>query len=455
MKTSTEAAALGASGAAAEQTGRTGFDRLLYHRWYPGALHYLLLAALAILIWFAFAPGQRGEGNLATEVVWRLWWPGLPFILLLGGRVWCGICPFGAASDLTSRIRKHAPAAPAVLRRWGPWLGAFSVLAFGMAFLALGLEANAGATAAILIGMTVLAISLSLAFRGRTLCRYLCPVGMITRVYSFFSWLRPLGSQVKYQGAACPIGQSPSGLRQPSQCQLCGTCTRPGEAGGITVKAGYNPVQVPGRLEFGRPEALLSLLLLGLMASDSVRMTSLFARYQQFALPYFNYNYRLTVIVGVTTMVSVVLALTLAGSRMAARRSGIDPEAALSTAGSGKANSGFESAAFTYLPLTLGVFLALALQHLWSGLWPSLQTVLVESRLIDWSGHMPPKNVYFTSLVLKSIQFLLLGTGLFFSLKTARIARGAKSEIWKRRMLVLITGAGFGFLFLLPMSGAC
>lgn len=455
MKSVTDAAILSARKAPVDLPSRRGFDRLLYWRWYPGAFHYLLLAALAVLIWFAFAPGQKGEGNLATEVVWRLWWPVLPFILLVGGRVWCGVCPFGAASDLAGSIKKHASAAPSLLRRWGPWLGSLSVFGFGMAFLALGLEGDAGATGLILIAMTVLAFGLSLAFKGRTLCRYLCPVGMITRVYSFFSWLRPQGSHEKYEGAICPVGQSPSGLRQPSHCQLCGTCTRPGEAGGVTTRAGYNPPQVPGRLEFGRPEALLSLLLLGLMASDSVRMTSLFARFQQFALPYFGYNYRLTVIVGVTTLVVTVLALTLAGSRIGARARGAVPGGGIALTQPGASAREFETAAFTYLPLTLGVFLALALQHLWSGLWPSLQTVLVESRLIDWSGHTPPKNVYFTSIPLKSIQFVLLGVGLFFSLKTAGVAWGTAREILKRRLLALTAGAGFGFLFLLPMSGAC
>lgn len=452
MKPTIDGATLGARGAAAEHEARGGIDHLLYWRWYPRIFHYVLLAALAALIWFAFAPGQRGEGNLATEVVWRLWWPGLPFILLLVGRIWCGVCPFGAASDLGGRLRKNAPAAPAILRRWGPWLGSLSVLGFGIAFLALGLEGNAGATGFILIGMTVLGLGLSLAFRGRTLCRYLCPVGLITRVYAFFSWLRPHGSHRTYSGPACPVGQSPAGLRQASQCQMCGTCTGPGRSGGITTRAGYQAIELPGRLEFGPPEALLSLLLLGLMASDSVRMTSLFARYQQFALPYFSYNYRLTVIIGVTTMVGTVLALTLAGSRLAARAAGpATVEGSSGPSGAADSASGFASAAFTYLPLTLGVFLALALQHLWSGAWPSLQTVLVESRLIDWSGHMPPTNVYFTSLPLKLMQFALLGVGMYFSWRTAGRGAGAVT----RRLLALAAGAGFGFLFLLPMSGAC
>jgi len=444
---------MGSAKSAVVEPDVTGFDRLLFWRHFPGVFHALLYAALAFLIYFAFAPGQRGEGNLATEVVWKLWWPGLPFILLIGGRVWCGVCPFGGLSDMAGRTGSGRHAPPRLLRRWGPWLGIVSVFGFGLAFLSLGLEMNSGATGIILIGMIAIAVGLSLAYKGRTFCRYLCPVGMITRVYSFFSWLRPRGGLQK-STAVCPVGQSPESLRQPSQCHLCGTCTSSTASGGIRTSAGFAALRVPGRLEFGVAEAGLSLMLLGLMAADSVRMTSMFARFQQAALPVFGYNYRLTVIAGVSGLVGAVFALnllvTFLGSRGAHR------------------TSTFESAAFAYVPLTLGVFLALALQHLWSGAWPSLQTILVESRLIDWAGHMPPKNVYFTSIPLKSIQFLMLATGLFFSLRLALSGAGGKDGMHTastdgdsragkamRGAMVLMAAGGFGFLFVLPMSGAC
>ncbi|MFA6001065.1 MAG: 4Fe-4S binding protein [Thermoleophilia bacterium] len=440
---------------AAEQGRYGAIGRMLRWRLYPGLFHWPLYVALAILIYFAFAPGQRGEGNLATEVVWRLWWPLLPFVLLLAGRIWCGVCPFGGAADAAGRLVGKRPAPPSFFRKAGPWLGAASVFAFGIAFLALGLESNSGATGIILIAMTLLAAGLSLMYRGRTFCRYLCPVGMISRVYSFFSWSRPQGSSDRQAVKSCPVGLSTVSLRQPSQCHLCGACTEVHAPGGITTRFTPGGMRKPQAREFGRPEATLSLLLLGLMAADSVRMTSLFARYQQTALPVFSYNYRLTVVAGVTALAGLVLAAQLLISRLGVERHGWSPA--------------FARASFTLLPLTLGVFLSLALQHLWSGALPSLQTILVESRLTDWSGHMPPANVYFTSLPLKAIQFTMLGAGLFLSLKVAgaepwekSFAEGPRpagdvrmSGAWTRRAIVLMAAAGFGFLFYLPMSGAC
>lgn len=466
MRQTAERATFSVNGATSEGPARTGFDRVLYWRWYPGAFHALLYVTLAILVYFSFNAARQAEGNLATEVVWKLWWPGLPFILLLGGRVWCGVCPFGGISDYALKLRKRPPGAPPAVRRWGPWLGAVSVFGFGLAFLALGLEMNYRATGIILIGMTALAFGLSLVYKGRTFCRYLCPVGMITRVYSFFSWLRPHGGQVRYQGTPCPVGESPKSLKAPSQCLLCGMCTQASRPSGITATVGFGGAHIPGRREFGKPEATLSLLLLGLMAADSVRMTSLFTRFQQFALPYFDYNYRLTVIAGVSGLVGAVLAIQLIGSWLGSQRQHARTrEGGRTTAGRG--SGVFESIAFSYLPLTMGVFLALALQHLRYGIWPSLQTILAESRLVDWTGHMPPKSVYFTSIPLKSVQFILLGVGFYLSWRLTRRGlagstgnaatpvNGATGGVIARRFMVVTAATGFAVLFLFPMSGAC
>src|SRR4030042_1150380 len=106
-------AAAGPGGLEGRRRRGAGIDPLLRWRYYPRLFHWLFFAATVVLAYFAFAPGQKGEGNLATEVVWRLWWPLLPFVLLIGGRIWCGVCPFGGVSDAAGRFRKSRKAAPA------------------------------------------------------------------------------------------------------------------------------------------------------------------------------------------------------------------------------------------------------------------------------------------------------------------------------------------------------
>ncbi|MHB8967626.1 MAG: 4Fe-4S binding protein [Thermoleophilia bacterium] len=451
----------GNPGIAADTTGaavrekRTGLDRILYWSGYPSKLHVLSYLVLAVLVYFAFNPARQAEGNLTTEVVWKLWWPGLSFILLVGGRIWCGVCPFGGLADLAARLRQPSSSPPRLFRQAGPWLGIVSVFFFGIAFLALGLEMNAAATGGILVGMAALSFGFSLAYKGRNFCRYLCPIGMITRVYSFFSWLTVRGGGGVRPAVSCPVGQSPASLRQPSQCHLCGTCTQE-PLRGIRTATGFAGIRLPARAEFGRVEATLSVVLLGLMASDTVRMTPLFARYQRNALPYFNFNYRLSVIVGVAGLTTLLLVGSLLLTRLLARRSG-------------SGASIYRSLGFALLPLTFGVFMALALQHLWSGTWPSLQTIAAETRLLDWTGHMPPDDVYFVSIPLKLIQFTFLAVGFWFSLRLAGktlaessdealAAHSAKvndSQGAPRQPVILLPAGAISLLFLLPMSGAC
>lgn len=434
---------------------RAGIDRLLRWGGYPTSLHLFFYLVLAILVFFAFYPARQAEGNLATELVWKLWWPGLAFVLLTGGRIWCGVCPFGGLSDLAVKLRRPGSQPPQLVRRAGPWLGVVSVFLFGIAFLALGLEGNAFATGIILLGMAVLAFGSSLAWKGRNFCRYLCPIGMITRVYSFFSWLRVRGGGGARPAVSCPTGQSPASLKQPSQCHLCGTCTTAAHTG-IRTSTGFAGARLPARNEFGKVEATLSVVILGLMASDSVRMTPLFARYQRNLLPLFDFNYRLSVIAGVTALTALLLAAAALLALVMDRRPG-------------RSGDSYRSLGFVLLPLTFGVFLALALQHLWSGLWPTLQTIAAESRLVDWTGHMPPEDVYFVSIPLKIIQFIFLGTGLLISLRMAGHTLRAggpgtgeessgKSGLLSslsRQPAVPSTAAAFASLFLLPMSGAC
>jgi len=57
----------GAGGLAGRNRHRTGIDPLLRWRFFPRLFHWVFFAVTIILIYFAFAPGQRGEGNLATD----------------------------------------------------------------------------------------------------------------------------------------------------------------------------------------------------------------------------------------------------------------------------------------------------------------------------------------------------------------------------------------------------
>jgi hypothetical protein len=94
-----------------------GFDVLAWRpvrgllRW-SGFPVLLQAAACVVVLWIAAVGLGVGAGmpsedlmtlrktNLATLVVWGLWWPGMILVALLLGRVWCTVCPM----ELLNRI---------------------------------------------------------------------------------------------------------------------------------------------------------------------------------------------------------------------------------------------------------------------------------------------------------------------------------------------------------------
>ena len=58
---------------------------------------------LAVVIIAGFFGNQNSSQNLATISIWVIWWPLLVISLALAGRIWCLMCPFGAAGDWVQR----------------------------------------------------------------------------------------------------------------------------------------------------------------------------------------------------------------------------------------------------------------------------------------------------------------------------------------------------------------
>lgn len=96
--------------------------RFLRSRWYPSALQIPVFAVFGAILYFLFAASASAHDNLGSVLVWIVWWPLLPLILLLFGRFWCAVCPMSGLSDLVQRIVGQRRAVPHSLKRWGVWL---------------------------------------------------------------------------------------------------------------------------------------------------------------------------------------------------------------------------------------------------------------------------------------------------------------------------------------------
>jgi len=197
-----------------------------------------------------------GNRNIAIVFVWILWWFVLKAILVpLGGRLWCLMCPLPGPAEWLSRKSLTAVKYlkkpfrrlhhrylglqkdwPAKLRN--VWLQNFLFLiliSFGMILITRPL-----ATALLFILILAGTLLMSLVFRHRMFCLYLCPVGGFLGTYSMASMteVRAVDPDVcvKHKekncltggigGWACSWNQYVGNMTRNNYCGLCSECIK-------------------------------------------------------------------------------------------------------------------------------------------------------------------------------------------------------------------------------------
>ena len=197
-----------------------------------------------------------GNRNIAIIFVWILWWALLKTVLLpLGGRVWCLICPLPAPGEWLARktitavrylekpVRGLHHHFLGLNKDWPTRLGniwlqnaLFLVLiSFGIILLTRPV-----ATAILFLVILAATLGLSLVFRGRVFCLYLCPVGGFLSTYSMAACteLRAVDPEVCKEhkekcclvggedGWGCPWGQYLGKMDRNNYCGLCTECIK-------------------------------------------------------------------------------------------------------------------------------------------------------------------------------------------------------------------------------------
>jgi polyferredoxin/plastocyanin len=197
-----------------------------------------------------------GNRNIAIVFVWILWWFILKAVMVpLGGRIWCLMCPLPAPAEWLSRKRLSAVKYiekpfkrlhhrfmglqkdwPRKLRNI--WLQNFLFLAlisFGMILITRPV-----ATAFLFLFILVITLGLTMIYRNRVFCQFLCPVGGFLGTYSMASMTEVRAIDPKVcknhkekscytggpNGWACPWNQYVGNMRRNNYCGLCTECIK-------------------------------------------------------------------------------------------------------------------------------------------------------------------------------------------------------------------------------------
>ncbi|MDP3112278.1 MAG: 4Fe-4S binding protein [Thermodesulfovibrionales bacterium] len=250
--------------------------KFLKSGWFQPVFQVPVLVVFLIIIAAGLFDIQKGDRNIATILTWTIWWAAIIFTFVLVGRIWCMMCPFGAAQDWLGRLFSMNRDFPDIFRNI--YLSSFLFFALTWWDSYSGIVNKPAMTSYLLVGFFVVAIGMALVYKGRSFCRYVCPIGGLIGLYSMFSPLELRskcldvcrGHKVKEcikgsdKGRPCPMFVTPMTLDRNNYCNFCSECIKSCSQDNIVVRfrsfARDLWVSSRGYLD----EALLAMVLVGI-----------------------------------------------------------------------------------------------------------------------------------------------------------------------------------------------
>jgi nitrous oxide reductase accessory protein NosL len=161
------------------------------NRFFLTMLRITVLALFAYAIFLGFVQPEKAQNSFTTVLFWSLFWPLFMVVTLSTfGRLFCGVCPHAFVGKYLSRIGlKKTP--PQWLKQ--PMIGVL-LLFFGwwsVYYVYPSAFKTPLSSALFFAFMSVLAFSFFLIFKEMSYCKYVCPIGTLTRAFSkvSFTWL--------------------------------------------------------------------------------------------------------------------------------------------------------------------------------------------------------------------------------------------------------------------------
>jgi nitrous oxide reductase accessory protein NosL len=208
----------------------------------------LKIAVSALFIYaIYFGYTHTGKDNIfTTALFWGIFWSLFMVITLPTlGRVFCGICPHGFMGKYITKfgLKKTMP-------KWmqNRYIGLFLLVIgwWGIYYMFPGVYRTPLGTAILFTVMTLLAFVVYFIYKDMSYCKFICPIGVLTRAYSklSFTWLGTYKSACNecrtFECAtACPHNLKPftfDSRNSMTDCTLCMDCSDACEAVSFKVK---------------------------------------------------------------------------------------------------------------------------------------------------------------------------------------------------------------------------
>ena len=233
--------------------------RLLRNR----KFQFALILPNQIVFWLVILSGLAGTVvpglNFGTAITWYLWFCLVFVMMVVVGRAWCAMCPFGGFAEWlqrrtfwqrTQRTLGLGRKVPEPIARYGFLVpvGMFLVLTFVEEFFNIAGPGRPSATSWMVVGIVASAVAFFLVFERRSFCRYFCPltavigtVGAMGSVAGFRTRDREacLSCETKdcmrgdESGFGCPWYTWPGSAESNLSCGLCSECYKACPSGNV------------------------------------------------------------------------------------------------------------------------------------------------------------------------------------------------------------------------------
>ncbi|MHB8219247.1 MAG: 4Fe-4S binding protein [Acidimicrobiales bacterium] len=249
--------------------------RLLRNR----KLQFALILPNQIIFWMVIGLGLLGTVvpglNFGTAITWYIWFCLVFVMMVVVGRAWCAMCPFGGFAEWiqrrsfwqrTQRTLGLGRKLPEPVARYGLLLsvGAFLLLTWIEEFFNIAGPGTPAATSFMVLGIVGSALIFFLVFERRTFCRYACPlsaligtVGAVGTAAGFRTRDRDvcLSCETKdcmrgsEEGYGCPWYTWPGSADSNLTCGLCTECYKscPSDNVGFYIQPPLTSVVAPKR----------------------------------------------------------------------------------------------------------------------------------------------------------------------------------------------------------------
>ena len=219
---------------------------------------WLVFPTMIVFLFFLYAGlfGSRvGNRNIIVIFVWIFWWFLLiTFMVPFASRIWCIACPFpffgewlqrrmliGVRSGKTGALRNKMFG---LNRRWPKWLSNIwlqNILFLALCTFSAMLLTRPIVSVVVLGGLFIAATVVSLVYRQRAFCMYICPVSGFQGLYAMTSMIELRSVDKDFcrskcktkscltgsdQGWGCPWFQYMGKMERNNYCGLCMECLK-------------------------------------------------------------------------------------------------------------------------------------------------------------------------------------------------------------------------------------